>query len=73
MMDTAQMAQQYCHHHSDRDWLNLLIDSFERASAEEAEHRLCDSALVCAAQAHLARPLPQEADREGCRRLVNCS
>ena len=51
------MARQHCHD-SDRDWLTSLIESFERAEAEQAEHRPCDRDLLCAAEAHLARPLP---------------
>lgn len=65
------MAQQYCHDHSDRDWLTSLIDSFERASAEEAEHRPCDRELLSAAEAHLARPLPLAPDHEDPVRLVS--
>lgn len=65
------MAQQYCHDHSDRDWLTSLIDSFERAAAEEAEHRPCDRELLCAAEAHLARPLPPAADHEAPVLLVS--
>ncbi|MCD0415833.1 MAG: hypothetical protein QM576_23710 [Rhodopseudomonas sp.] len=65
------MAQHYCHDDSDRDWLTSLIESFERAEMEEAEHRPCDRELLRAAKAHLARPLPPEAKQELPVRLVS--
>jgi hypothetical protein len=52
----AQQTQQWRSGNGEMAWLSMLVETMEQVSRPELRAMPCDTALLAAVEAHLARP-----------------